>query len=254
MSIGRDTWVVFQRQMSMSLRNPAWTVIGLTQPILYLTCLGPLLQNMENSPGFPAGFSSWQIFVPGLLIQLGLFGSGFVGISIIADSRTGVIERMRVTPVSRTALLLGRVGRDVVTLVTQGIILLLVGLAFGLRAPIVGVLIGLAFVALLAVSLASLSYSLGLQIKEVHAFAPLLNAVIIPMTLLAGIILPMSGAPKWLDIVSRLTPFRYIVDATRDAFLGRYTAHEFVWGVLVAVGLAIVSVFLGTWTFRRENV
>ncbi len=253
MSVVRDTLIVFQRQMSVSLRNPAWTVIGLTQPILYLACLGPLLQNLGDSPGFPSGFSSWQIFVPGLLIQLGLLGSGFVGIAIIADARKGVIERMRVTPVSRTALLLGRVARDVVTLVAQGIILLLVGIAFGLRAPVLGVVIGLAFVAVLAISLASLSYALGLRIKDEHAFAPLLNTIIIPMTLLAGIILPMSGAPQWLNVVSRLTPFRYIVDATREAFLGRYSGHEFVWGALVAVGLAIVSVFAGTRTFKREN-
>ena len=161
---------------------------------------------------------------------------------------------MRVTPVSRAALLLGRVGRDVVTLVTQGVILLLAGVAFGLRAPVLGVVIGLAFVALLAISLSSLSYAIGLWIKNEDAFAPLLNAIIIPMVLLAGIILPMSGAPGWLNVVSRLTPFRYLVDAVRNAFLGRYTTHEFVWGVLVAIGMAILSVFLGTRTFQRENV
>ncbi len=253
MSIGRDTFIVFRRQMTLSLRNPAWTVIGLTQPILYLTFLGPLLRNLSHSPGFPPGISSWQVFVPGLLIQLGLFGSGFVGMSIIADWNSGVIERMRVTPISRTALLLGRVGRDVVTLVTQGVILLLVGIAFGLRAPVLGVLIGLAFVAVLAISLSSLSYALGLRIKNEEAFAPLLNTIIIPMTLLSGIILPMSGAPGWLNVVSRFTPFRYIVDAVRDAFLGRYSAPAFMWGVLVAVGLAIVSVYAGTRTFQREN-
>jgi ABC-2 type transport system permease protein len=253
MSLRHDTLVIFKRQMSSSLRNPAWTVIGLVQPILYLTFFGPLLRNLLDESGLPAHTNSWQIFVPGLMIQLGLFGSSFVGIGIIADWRSGVIERMRVTPVSRIALLLGRVGRDVITLTTQAVILVLAGVAFGLRAPVVGVLVALAFVSVLAVSLSSLSYALGLRLKSEAVFAPMLNAIIIPLMLLAGIILPMSMAPEWLNVVSRFTPFRYIVDAVRDAFLGQYSSAEFAWGIMMAVGLAIVSVYAGTRTFLKEN-
>jgi ABC-2 type transport system permease protein len=65
--------------------------------------------------------------------------------------------------------------------------------------------------------------------------------------------LPMSGAPHWLDIVSRCTPFRYLVDAARAAFLGEYSAHTLLWGAAVAVGLVALSVVAGTRTFQREN-
>jgi ABC-2 type transport system permease protein len=151
-----DTLLIFRRQMRLSLRNPMWVVIGLTQPILYLAFFGPLLTGLTGAPGFPAG-NAWQVYVPGLLVQLGLFGTAFVGFGIIAEWRMGVVERMRVTPVSRLALLLGRVLRDVVVLLVQSVALVLAGVAFGLRAPLVGVLIGLGFVVLLAVSAASLS-------------------------------------------------------------------------------------------------
>src|SRR4051794_9492877 len=120
MQVLRDTFLIFRRQMLQSLRNPAWVVIGLVQPILYLAFFGPLLTGVVGSRGFPAG-NAWQVFVPGLLLQLGLFGSVFVGFAIIAEWRMGIIERMRVTPVSRLALLLGRVLRDVVVLLTQSI-------------------------------------------------------------------------------------------------------------------------------------
>jgi ABC-2 type transport system permease protein len=253
MTLLRDTQVIFKRQMTRSLRNPAWMVIGVTQPLLYLAFFGPLLRNLVHWPGYPASANSWQIFVPGLLVQLGLFGASFVGFSLIGDVRGGVVERMRVTAVSRAALLLGRVGRDVVSLVMQSVALILAALAFGLRAPLGGVLIGVLFVVCLTVSLASLSYTLGLRVKHEESFAPLLNMIIMPLVLLAGIILPMSGAPRWLDIVSRFTPFRYIVDAVRDAFLGQYGAPEFIQGVAVAVGLAVVSVVVGTLTFIKEN-
>src|SRR3954454_14331628 len=107
----RDTLLIFRRQLRLTLRNPVWVVIGLIQPFLYLAFFGPLLKNVAGAPGFPEG-SAWQVFVPGLLVQLGLFGTALVGFGIIAEYRAGVIERMRVTPVSRLALLLGRVLRD----------------------------------------------------------------------------------------------------------------------------------------------
>src|SRR5262245_22922181 len=98
MSFARDTLLIFRRQMRLSLRNPAWVIIGLVQPILYLLFFGPLLTRIAGGgiPGFPGG-NAYSFFVPGLLIQLGLFGAAFVGFSIIADWRVGVVERLRVT-------------------------------------------------------------------------------------------------------------------------------------------------------------
>jgi hypothetical protein len=139
-----DTLLVFRRQLRLSLRNPAWVIIGLIQPILYLAFFGPLLKAVASKGmlGGAQAHDPWAFFVPGLLIQLGLFGAAFVGFTIIADWRAGVIERFRVTPVSRTALLAGRVLRDVLTLTVQAIVLVLVNIAFGMRAPVLGVLIG----------------------------------------------------------------------------------------------------------------
>jgi ABC-2 type transport system permease protein len=238
--------------MQLSLRNPVWVVIGLIQPVLYLALFGPLLGGLAGMPGFPAG-NAWQVYVPGLLVQLGLFGSAFVGFAIIGEWRLGIIERMRVTPVSRLALLLGRVLRDVVVLLVQAVVLIVAGVAFGLRAPFLGIVIGLAFVALLSVSLSSLSYAAGLATKSEDAFAPLLNMITVPLMLLSGILLPMSLAPAWLNALSRVNPFRYIVDAMRDVFLGSYATGVVAEGVAVALALATASVVIGTRTFFKEN-
>jgi ABC-2 type transport system permease protein len=176
-----------------------------------------------------------------------------VGFGIIGEWRLGIIERLRVTPVSRLALLLGRVLRDVLVLLVQAVVLVIAGVAFGLRAPVFGILMGLGFVLLLAVSLSSLSYAAGLVTKSEDAFAPLLNMVTVPLMLLSGILLPMSLAPGWLDALSRANPFRYIVEAMREAFLGNYATAVVAEGVIVALVLAVVSVAIGTRTFFKEN-
>ncbi|MBA3906884.1 MAG: ABC transporter permease [Pseudonocardiales bacterium] len=246
-------WLVFQRAMRQSLRNPVWVIVGIVQPVLYLALFGPLLQPIiAGTPGFPPG-DAYQILVPALLIQLGMFGSLFAGFSLIQEYRSGVVERMRVTPVSRTALLLGRSMRDVVVLVVQGILLTTVALFFGLRAPVLGVLIALVLVAIVALATSAASYAMALQLKSEDALAPLLNTIVLPLLLLSGILLPMTLAPAWLFGLSRINPFVYIVDAERAVFRGVLTGTTVTVGIVVGLALAAVTVAWGVRTFQRES-
>jgi ABC-2 type transport system permease protein len=249
-----DTLLIFRRQLRLSVRNPVWVIIGLIQPVLYLAFFGPLLARIANGGllGVPAN-DPYRFFVPGLLIQLGLFGAAFVGFTIIADWRACVIERFRVTPVSRMALLVGRLLRDVLTLTVQATVLVLAGLAFGLRAPFLGVLAGIGFVAVVAVSLAAISYTLGLVLKSEDALAPLLNMVMVPLMLLSGIMLPMTLGPHWLRAVARATPFGYIINAMRRTFAGDFGNVVVLEGVAVSIGLAVACLWLAGRAFAREN-
>lgn len=154
MNFFSDTWTVFSRAMRLSIRQPLWVAIGILQPILYLTLFGPLLVPLASAPGFPPG-DAWSIFVPGILVQLGIFGGAFVGFGIIAEWRSGVIDRELVTPASRVALITGRVLRDVIVLVLQAIILIVCATFFGLRVGIVEVLLGLIMIGLLGAAFSS---------------------------------------------------------------------------------------------------
>lgn len=253
MTFARETWIVFARSMRLSLRNPVWVVIGLVQPLLYLALFGPLLkQVVQSTPGLPPG-DAWQIFVPGLLVQLGIFGAAFVGFGLIAEYRAGVIERMRVSPAHRVALLLGRVLRDVVVLLVQGALLTAVAVPFGLRAPLAGALLALLVVALLGAAFASLSYATALLLKSEDALAPLLNGIAVPVLLLSGILLPMSIAPGWLQTLSDLNPLKHIVDGVRAFFHGDIVTSTALWGLLWTVVLVAVGLAFGTRTFRRES-
>jgi ABC-2 type transport system permease protein len=247
-----ETWLIFRRAMQQVLRNPAWVVINLVQPVLYLALFVPLLQSLVGAPGFPPG-DEWQVMVPALLVQLALFGTAFVGFGLIAEYRNGVIERMRVTPVSRAALLLGRSLRDVVMLTVQGALLIALAVPFGLRAPLGGALLSLALIAVLGLAMSSASYGLALKLKSEDAFAPVQNSIIVPLLLLSGILLPMSLAPAWLFIMSRFNPFVYVVDATRAAFVGNLTGTAVLLGVLAAVALSVAAIAFGIRTFQREN-
>jgi ABC-2 type transport system permease protein len=244
-----DTALIFGRYARQTLRSRFAMLFGVLMPLLYLLFFGPLLTHLPlGSRG-----SSWQVLVPGLLLQLGLFGAAFAGFAIIIEKSQGIVERMRVTPVSRLALLLGRVLRDAAVFVFQSVLLVLAALAMGLRAPLAGILIGFAFVALLTLSLASLSYALAMKVGTPQEFGPAINAMTMPAMLLSGLMLPMTLAPGWLDVLSHFMPFRYLVDAVRDAYVGSYATAHMLYGVLVSLGFAALSVTVGTRVFRKAG-
>jgi ABC-2 type transport system permease protein len=250
----QQTWIVFRRQIRLNLRNPAWVIIGLAQPVLYLCLFGPLLKPLAKEIGTT---NAYTFFVPGLLVQLGLFGALFAGFGLVSEWREGVVEAERVTPASRTALLLGRVVRDIVLLFAQGIVLIALGFAFGLRGSIGGMLLGLVLTMLLGGACSASSNALALSTKSEDVLAPILNSIALPVLLLSGILLPISvatGAPQWLSTLSAFMPTKYIVNAIRDTFTGDFWTVTTFWGIVWTLVLFFAGLWIGTRTFRKDNV
>jgi ABC-2 type transport system permease protein len=246
-----ETTVIFQRQMRILLRNPVWVFFGLTQPILYLVLFGPLLKRVSG--GGLGGDDSWRVFVPGLLLQLAIFGAGFAGFGIIQELREGVIDRQRVTPARRLSLILGRTLGNVVTIGVQAAVLVLVAIPFGLRASWDGIVASIVLVCLLALGISAASYAMGLILKDEDAFAPFIQGVSLPLLLLSGVLLPMSLAPTWLRRASEVNPLTHVVDATRALFRGSFGIADVAWGIGVTVVLAALLALWGTRTFQRQS-
>ena len=222
MTFVRESFIVFRRQVRMNLRNPAWVLIGVMQPVLYLVLFGPLLKPLVDDFGVD---NPYTFLVPGLLIQLGMFGAFFAGFGLIGEWREGVMEGERVTPASRTALLVGRLSRDVAQLFVQALILVLLGWAMGMRAPIGGVIVGVLLTLLVGGACAAASNALALTTKSEDVMAPVINMVMMPVLLLSGILLPMTIGPEWLQQRQRLHAVQ--VDRRRRArHLHRRLRHQ----------------------------
>ncbi|HWJ89190.1 MAG TPA: ABC transporter permease [Pelagibacterium sp.] len=252
MRILNETFVVFSRQLRLSLANPTWVAVSILQPVLYLTLFGPLLQKVALAPGFPSG-DSWTVFVPGLLVQLGIFGASFVGFSIIAEWRSGVIDRMLVTPASRWALIGGRVVHDTLMVMFQGAVLVIAASLMGLRVPAEIIVIGMVLVGLLGAAFSAISYGVALSLKSENAFAPLVNMFTLPVLLLSGILLPMSLAPEWLQIVSDFNPIKHVVEGLRAVYRGDIFTLETLTGYIIALGFVLLGTWFGTRVFSNQT-
>jgi ABC-2 type transport system permease protein len=244
--VARDTWTVFVRQMRPLLHRPLLLGFGMLQPVLYLVLFAPLLTGLAGAEGE----NPWQWFVPGLLVMLALFTAGFAGFGLLPEMASGAHERMLATPASRVSLLLGRVLRDVATMVAQMVLIIVLVIPFGFRISVAGAVVGLLLLAVLGIGLSTLSYLTALAVKQTYVFAPVLQTVIMPLMLLSGVLLPMELAPSWLYGLSRINPVAYVVDAERALFAGDWGLSVGI-GWAVAVALAVAALGFGSRAMRR---
>lgn len=252
MKLARDTWLIFQRQTLLLWRNPIWVFVGIFQPVMYLLLFAPLLKPALAPLGATTNAETYRIFVPGLLVLLAIFGGLFQGFGLIAELRAGIIERSRVTPVSRIALLLGRSLRDVLSLLVQAVIITVLALFFGLSVFIVDLLLAYLLLALIAMMTSAVSYGVALRVKSEDALAPLMNTVAQPVLLLSGILLPLAFAPSWLRGVADWNPFSWAVDGTRALFAGELGDNKVWQGLLIITVLAVAAVWWAAREFARS--
>lgn len=247
----RDTWLVFQRQMLLLLRNPVWVGVGITQPLFYLLLFAPLMKKALAQGEPLTDVQAYKIFVPGMLVMVALF-QAFSGFGLIAELRAGVIERSRVTPVSRVALLLGRSLRDVVSLLFQAVLVTVLAMLFGLRVGVWDAVLAYLLLALMTLMLSSMGYALGLALKSEDALAPMLNTLIQPIMLLSGILLPLYLAPIWLQRVADFNPFSWAVKGVRATFAG-VPGDPSVWKALIIfIPLTVLTVFVSSRAFAKS--
>ncbi|GII52174.1 transport permease protein [Planotetraspora thailandica] len=231
----RHTLLFLGYELKNTLRNPIWPFFGLLQPVLYLLLFAPLVAN--TTVGGNLG-DTLEMFTPGVMIMIALFGSLFVGFGMINEIRNGYLERLAVSPAWRPAIVLGRTMRDMIVLVVQAV--LIVGLAalMGMRASVGGVALMLVLMAATGLLASGLSYGLALALRDENGMSQIMQFFALPLILLTGIMLPMSLAPQWMQTVAHFNPLYHAVEAGRSLFNGDFSniSIPLAFGLTLALG------------------
>jgi ABC-2 type transport system permease protein len=249
MKLARDTWLTFQYEAEQLVHSPVGIAISLLQPITYLLLFTPFLKSVMGASSYG---DAYGIYVPLLFAAMGIFSGMFAGFALIAAIRQGVIGRLRVTPLSRTGLLLGRELVFVVLTGFQAVVVAVVATFFGLRVPPLNLLLALVLLAMMVFIGVSISFALAIFVPNRTALINLTNGVTEPLALLAGVLIPLSVAPLWVQDVALWNPFAWGAKGMRAIF-GGHIGAQVVWQAsLILAGLTVVALVLSSRLFNRE--
>jgi ABC-2 type transport system permease protein len=250
MNFATQTQLLFRRKMLELIRQPVWIFAGLASPLLYLALFAPLLGALAGGPGF-AGSSVLDVFVPGVVILMA-FGAGMgAGWITVAELDSGVLERLTVTPASRFALLLGTVLRDMAWLVIPALLVIVVAVPFGFHPNPAGTAVLLALASLLTAMTSAGSSALGIKLRQIGSLAAVVTGLQLPLMLLSGILLPLSLAPTWLQVLAHFDPMYYAVEASRTLAGGSIVSGTVGVAFLVLGGLTVLSLWWATGVYRK---
>jgi ABC-2 type transport system permease protein len=245
----RDIWLLFNRYGLQMLRNPVWLFVGMSTPILYLALFTPLLNHLPLGAG--RHVRAIDVFLPGIL-SLQAFASGTgPGFGTIFELQAGFTERMRVTPASRLAILLGPVLFATASMYAFDVLLVAVGTAFGFDVHLAGLGVLAVLLGLFMVTVASFGIALAVVTKEINSFASIVTGLNLPVLLLAGVLLPMSIGPAWLRVLAHFNPLYYLVVASRSLSTGELATSATWQAFAVLVPLCVVTLAWATRVFRR---
>jgi ABC-2 type transport system permease protein len=190
--------------------------------------------------------------VPGLLGLTILFGtSSMEAIVIVFERRIGSLERLMLAPIRLPALLAGKLlGGMSFGLMVTAVVLVIALAAFGIAG--VNWLLLLLALLLSAAAFSALGAFVSVAVREIFEAQTLANFIRFPMMFLGGVFVPVTSMPLGLQVVARLLPLTYSVEAFRSALDGRPFGDGVV-DLAFLAGFACVMFGLAVWVMRNKQ-
>ncbi|MEU2622660.1 ABC transporter permease [Streptomyces sp. NPDC007157] len=246
-----QTWYMTQRQLLVFARQPAFAVITLIQPVIWLFLFGNLFKKVVELGGF--GTTSYlDYLVPGVVVMSALSSNMWAGMGTLEEIQRGTLNRFLTTPVSRAALMNGNVVNNGLVTAGQSLIIVLLGLLGGADYPggIGGIAILVVAAVLLGTVFGALSNALGMLVRERESIIGINTFLLLPLTFLSSAFMAPSQMPGWMRHIADFNPLDWAMVAGRSAM-----SADPDWGAVLGRGgallaLAVAAVWLSIRTFR----
>jgi ABC-2 type transport system permease protein len=249
--VARQVTLIAERSVVRTFRQPGVWIPPLLFPLMLMAVNSNGLRAATHLPGFPT-HSFLSFFLPFSFMQGALFASAIAGTDLARDIDTGFLNRLALTPVRGSALLLGQIGGAVGLGAVQAVVYLGVGLAAGVHidAGIAGAFLILVLAVLIAVGFGTLGLWIGLRTgsgEGVQAQFPLLFFAL----LISSMNLPRNLIEVgWFRDVATANPVSYLIEALRSLVIEGWNATALLLGFGFAFGLIAVSMALAARQLR----
>jgi ABC-2 type transport system permease protein len=248
--------VLAYRDLMKFLRDWVRMVSTLIFPLIFIVILGG---SFESGFGDEMGYSFLTFTFTGVLAQT-LFQSSAMGlISLIEDRENDYSQEIFVSPISRYSIIFGKVFGESLVSLAQGIGIVALAVILGIPISLVQVLTLAPIALIICLFGGGFGVIIMANLNSQRAANQIFPFVMLPQYFLAGVFAPIKNLPWYLDILSRISPMRYAVDAVRATFytgLPEYSAVV-LQGIVFNLGVIAVlfGAFLvvGTFLFVRKE-
>jgi ABC-2 type transport system permease protein len=230
-----------QRELVRFLRQRHRVIGALATPIVFWLLIGGGMGHSFNagngSPNPRQGYM--QYFFPGTVLMILLFTAIFSTISVIEDRREGFLQSVLVAPVSRMAVVLGKILGGTALATGQGFIFLLLAPTVGIHLTLLSIIQSIGVMALISFALTALGLCIAWRMSSTQGFHAIMNLFLMPMWFLSGALFPATGAMGPLAWTMRLNPLSYGLSVLRNV-IERQSDGSMLLGTLVTVLFAAI--------------
>ena len=210
-----------------------------------------------TNPAYGATSNNISFTVAGILVLVATTGAIFSGgFSVLQDRQLGNLKAFLVTPINKFSILLSKVFYGTFQSAFGAYVALAIGLLYGatIVSGAVGMLEILWFIFLVGFGFSCIAVSLAIRMKQTQTYALVAQVVSLPMSFLAGALLPVSSLPAFLAPAAAANPLTYAVNAVRDIMLkGSLPLGAFVTDSAILIVFALVMLALSFFLFKDIN-
>ncbi len=244
-------YTLWLREMKRFLRIKMRLVTTITTPLMFLAFFALGFADMRFPGVGDVGYL--QFLVPGIIGMGLIFSSTFAGMSVLVDKEFGFLKEVMIAPVSRTAIVLGRIAGGLSMGLIQAVLILLISTVIGFSIPgVLAFLLALIFMTLVSVVFIGFGLIVASKMRDMHSFPIVVNFFIFPLFFLSGAVFPISGMPGWVKWLSLIDPLTFGVDGMRRALAG-VSEFSYLINAVVLLVWAVATVTLGAWFFERSD-
>lgn len=249
-----DTWAVTKRNLLRYIRLPQLVFFSAIQPIIFLTLFNYVFGGALGNEGAAVHGKYINYLLPGIMVQVTMFGGLQTGIGLARDINSGILDRFRSLPMSRGAVLAGRTFADMLRNVVVIAIMLIYGSILGFRfaTGVGGASAMIAILLFFGFAFSWFSAFLGMAVKDEETAQLAGFALVFPLVFASAAFVPVASMASWLQHFANNQPMTFAANAARDLALG-IPSHGAIWKVFAwGVGILAVFVPLAIWRYKRS--
>ncbi|MBF0176812.1 MAG: ABC transporter permease [Magnetococcales bacterium] len=203
-----------RRELVRFFRQRHRVVGSLAQPLLIWLFLGAGFSSSFKAPG-QEHISYLEYFYPGILMMMMLFSGIFSTITIIEDRQQGLLQEVLVAPVSRMAIVLGKVLGAMGVALVQSVVLLVAAPFLGLHVGVGSFLLLLLGLVIGSLGFTALGFLMAWRMETTAGFHAVMSVFLMPLWMLSGSLFPMDHLPGWLWWVMMANPVTHALKLIR---------------------------------------